>query len=208
MDLTQRTQLARELLSHGIEPADLELAPDARELPSELTRTRLDIPFPDGLAPTPQPISPAPAPEADLPEADVVVVTWTVDENNALADVMTPGVGRALWHRYNKDFATKYEPFIRGGAPALYAQRMASYMPTIVGNLKVLCVKSELHLNQDGKKTGEGTATLPVKDLFLQIIDEVKPKVVLTIGTSGSVFEDFELGDVVITRAARFRLQS
>ena len=31
-------------------------------------------------------------------------------------------------------------------------------------------MKSELHLNQDGVKTGDGTATLPVKDFFLQII--------------------------------------
>ncbi len=30
---------------------------------------------------------------------------------------------------------------------------------------------------------------------------------VLTIGTAGGVFDDFELGDVVITRAAKFRLQ-
>ena len=28
----------------------------------------------------------------------------------------------------------------------------------------------------------------------------------LTIGTAGSVFDDFQLGDVVITRAAKFRL--
>src|SRR5439155_7567397 len=85
---------------------------------------------------------------------------------------------------------------------------LASYMPTTVGATKVLCMKSELHLNQDGIKTGEGTATLPVKDLFVQIIEETKPKVVLTIGTSGSVFQDFQLGDVVVTRAAKFRLAS
>ena len=64
-------------------------------------------------------------------------------------------------------------------------------------------MKSELHLNQDGKKTGDGTATLPVKDLFKQIIGEAKPKVFLTIGTAGAVFDDFELGDVVVTREPR-----
>jgi nucleoside phosphorylase len=69
-------------------------------------------------------------------------------------------------------------------------------------------MKSELHLNQDGVKTGEGTATLPVKDFFKQIIAEAKPRVVLTIGTAGSVYDDFTLGDVVITRAAKFRLQN
>jgi nucleoside phosphorylase len=55
-------------------------------------------------------------------------------------------------------------------------------------------------------RTGDGTATLPVKDLFLQIIDEVQPAVVLTVGTAGSVHEDVGLGDVVVTRAAKFRL--
>src|SRR5205823_8627643 len=43
-------------------------------------------------------------------------------------------------------------------------------------------------------------------DLFLQIVDEAKPKVILTVGTAGSVFLDFSLGDVVVTRAAKFRL--
>jgi hypothetical protein len=38
-----------------------------------------------------------------------------------------------------------------------------------------LCIKSELHLNQDLIKTGDGTATLPVKDFFQQIIAEVLP---------------------------------
>ena len=168
----------------------------------------MDIAFPVGLTPTPQPIDPAPSPDADLPRADVVVITWTVDENNALADVLTPGYGRARWCRYAKGFGTKYQPFIRGGAPALAAARMGSYMPTKVGDLSVLCMKSELHLNQDGKRTGDGTATLPVKDFFDQIIDEANPKVFLTIGTSGSVFEQFGLGDAVISRAAKFRLKS
>ena len=55
----------------------------------------------------------------------------------------------------------------------------------------MLCVKSELHLNQDGVKTGEGIVTLPVRDLFTQIITETGAGVVLTIGTAGSVFDEF-----------------
>ncbi|HEX9236143.1 MAG TPA: hypothetical protein VF972_07675 [Actinomycetota bacterium] len=208
MDIEQRTELARALLARGIQPSDLELSPDLEAVPEELTRTHLDIPFPVGLEPTPQPIDPAPAPGAALPQADVVVITWTVDEQNALADVLTPGFGRARWYRYDRNFQSKFAGQIRGGAPSLAAQRLGSYMPTRVGERSVLCFKSELHLNQDGKKTGEGTATLPVKDLFDQIIDEAGPKVFLTIGTSGSVFEDFELGDVVLTRAAKFRCKS
>jgi hypothetical protein len=69
-------------------------------------------------------------------------------------------------------------------------------------------MKSELHLNQDGIRLELGKAALPVRQFFRQIIDETKAKVILTIGTAGSVFEDFQLGDVVVTRGAKFRLAS
>jgi hypothetical protein len=138
----------------------------------------------------------------------VVVVTWTVDEQDALADVLTPGFSRATWYRYSRNYQSEYEARIRNGAPAKLAARLGSYMPTRIGSTSVLAFKSELHLNQDGVSTGSGTATLPVKDLFLQIVDEVRPKVVITAGTAGSVFEEFGLGDVVVTRGAKFRLAS
>lgn len=202
-ELEQRKEIARMLLDQGTEPADLALEP-APGVAAALTAD-LGIPFPDGLSPLPQPISPAPAPGDPLPTADVLIVTWTVAEVNALADVLTPGQGRNAWYRYDRDFEAKYASKIRPGAPALKARRLGSYFPTRVGDTSVLCVKSELHLNQDGISTAEGKATLPVKDFFAQMIDEVKPKVVLTIGTSGGVSADQDLGDVVVTRAARFR---
>jgi hypothetical protein len=204
LDVEQRTELARELLSRGTQRPDLELA----LVPEQLVKTQQAIHFPPDLRPVPQPMDPAPSPQAQLPRADVVVITWTVDEVDALADVLTPGFGRDKWYPYAKDFAAKYQPVIRGGAPALAAGRMGSYMPIRINNLSVLCMKSELHLNQDGKRTDDGKATLPVRTFFDQIIDEVQPKVFLTIGTSGSVFEQFGLGDAVISRAAKFRLKS
>lgn len=201
-----RVDIARYVLSAGITDLDMEMAPDLAAAPADLVLAAdLGIPFPDGLGPVPQPFDNPPGISKALPRADVVVITWTVAELNALADVLTPGQGRLKWYRYAKGFNRSYKSRIRGGAPALNAGRLGSYMPTKVGNLDVLCMKSELHLNQDGLKTGEGTATLPVKDFFLQIIREVRPKVILTIGTSGSVFENFPLGDVVVTRAAKFR---
>jgi hypothetical protein len=122
---------------------------------------------------------------------------------------LLPHVGcRAKLHRYAEDFDTKYRPFIEHGAPSLAAGRMGSYMPTTVGSLNVLCMKSELHLNQDGVTTGDHTSTLPVRDFFHQILDEAKPSHIFTIGTAGSVAADFQLGDVAVTRAAKFRLQS
>jgi nucleoside phosphorylase len=206
MDLGFRRELARDLLAEGIEAADLALRPVS--VPPEAALTAdLSIPFPAGLAPIPQPIDPGPDPGAALPTAEVLVVTWTIAEVNALADVLTPGHGRAVWYRYNRDFEERYAAAIRAGAPSLLSRRLGSYFPTRIGGTSVLCFKSELHLNQDGIANGDGTATLPVKELFRQLIDEVRPAVVLTVGTGGGVAADQDLGDVVVTRAARFRLQ-
>jgi nucleoside phosphorylase len=202
-DVPERKEIARLLLDAGTAPIDLELEPVVAQ---DMLLADLGLPFPDGLAPQPQPVDPVPGRDAPLPQADVVVVTWTVAELNALADVLTPGQPRSTWYRYARGWEDRYLPQIREGAPSRQAQRMASWFPTKIGNTSVLCMKSELHLNQDGVGTGPGTATLPVKDLFRQIIDEAKPKLVLTVGTSGGVKLEHDLGDVVVTRAAKFRL--
>ena len=204
-----RKEIARYLLSRGAENLDQTslsstAPPEVRTLLASKAKSQFS--FPRGFAPQPQPVTHG-SETAALPRADVVVITWTVDEVAALAKVLTPGFGPLTWQRYSRKFA-QYAPKIRPHAPAQNSKRLGSYMPVKIGSHRVLCMKSELHLNQDGIKTGEGTATLPVKDFFKQIISEVKPKLFLTIGTAGSVFDAFELGDVVITRAAKFRLQN
>ena len=204
VDIPERKEIARLLLDAGTAPIDLELEPVVDQEAALLAD--LGIPFPDGLAPEPQPIDPVPARDAPLPKADVVVVTWTVAELNALADVLTPGHPRSHWYRYTRGFEDRFLPQIREDAPARQAKRLASWFPTKIGTKTVLCMKSELHLNQDGVRTGDGTATLPVKDLFRQIIEEAQPSLVLTVGTSGGVKHEHDLGDVVVTRAAKFRL--
>lgn len=85
----------------------------------------------------------------------MVVITWTVDEVEALADVLTPGMRARAWYRYAHRFGS-YAPMIRRGAPASVSRRLGSYFLTRIGDLSVLLVKSELHLNQDGIATGEG----------------------------------------------------
>ncbi|MGH2770215.1 MAG: hypothetical protein ACRDJF_06790, partial [Actinomycetota bacterium] len=205
-DLEYRKKIAQLLLAEGVTAVDLELSP-AIEEDGELLAD-LGIPFPPELAPTPQPIDPSPDPGDALPQADVLAVTWTAAELDALADVLTPRFGRSRWYRYNRNFETGYAPKIRRGAPALASRRLGSWFPTRVGDVSVLCFKSELHLNQDGISTGDGTATLPVKDMLHQIIAETRPEVVLTVGTSGGVKHEHDLGDVVVTRGAKFRLSS
>jgi nucleoside phosphorylase len=204
-----RKEIARYLLARGVEHLDEPTLPDTApaQVRTLLTSSpRPGFAFPSGLAPKPEPVEHRNEKSA-LPRADVVVITWTVDEVAALAKVLTPGFGPKKWQKYSRNFAA-YAGSISPHAPAANAQRLGSYLPVTIGSTRVLCIKSELHLNQDGKKTGEGTATLPVKDFFKQIIKEAKPDVLLTIGTAGSVFDAFELGDIVITRAAKFRLQN
>lgn len=209
-EISERTQLARMLLARGIDAQDLELhpAPDLGVLGPPTPK--LTIPFPEGLAPLPQ----SPNPNANtfdpLPPASVLVITWTTDEQDALADVLTPTFPRKLWLRYNRNFDSHFAPLIRPGAPSFVARRLGSWLLTQIGSQSVLCFKSELHLNQDGIHNGiaPGFATLPIRDLFEQLIAEVKPKVVLTVGTSGGVYAKHGLGDVVVTRAAKFRLRS
>jgi len=164
----------------------------------------LSIPFPSGLAPTPQPRSPAPKPSDPLPKADFAVVTYTDAEAMALADVMTPGVKSVDWYAYARAFESYYRPLIGSRGPSLQSGRLGSYYLTSVAGRSVLVFKSELHMNTDWKQLPDGQVTLPVKDLYKQMIAEVAPQVFLTTGTSGGVSCKMHLGDVVVTRAARF----
>lgn len=209
-DINVRKDLARELIASGIDELDLEMdVPEALQRPGANLLADLGIEWPEGLAPIPQPIVPKPSPNKALPKADVVVITWTIDELIALCDVLTPGFSRDAWYRYARFFEEKYLPQIRQGAPARAARRLGSYFPIQLGNLKVLCMKSELHMNQDGiedRENDPGNATLPVKDFFDQIIEETGASHVITTGTAGGVYTAQDLGDVVVTRGAKFRL--
>jgi hypothetical protein len=160
--------------------------------------TRTPIPWPDGKAPLPQPMAATPPPDAPLPLADYVVVTWTVEEAKALADILTPGyASKTAWYPYTHNFTTEYVPIIRKGAPALNSKRLASYFLTEIAGKRVLCMKSELHLSQDGAK-------MPIAKLWAQIIAETKPKLILTTGTAGGIGGGIELGDVVSATSVRF----
>lgn len=228
-ELNLRKIAALKKIEFGTEPTDLlSEVPEQEVLRSSVVETEKtkdfgveDFTYPDNLAPTPKPLLSKPDEEAALPEVDILVVTWTIAELNALADVLTPNYERRKWYRYRRNFESHFDAQIRKEKNARYnppvrkANRLGSYFLTQIGKLKVLCFKSELHLNQDGiwlnedgtkasKKTGY--ATLPVKDLFKQLIEECKPGHVLTTGTSGAVYVEHDLGDVVVTRGAKFRL--
>jgi hypothetical protein len=167
-----------------------------------------DIPWPKGLEPKTGP-KPAGRAGAPLPRADVLVVTWTVDEGHALSRVLTPG----------KDSRNDYVPYTHNfseisgkmskGSPAVQAKRLGTYWTTTVGGKKVVIFKSDSHLSQDTNKAiPKGNKSLPNADVWTQIISEVQPKLVITTGTAGGIGPQCEVGDVVVSPTVRFDCKS
>ncbi len=170
-------------------------SPEAVELAARLTPD--PIPWPAGLAPTPRTIDPAPADTDPLPAGDVLVVTYTVAEAYALADVLTPGVDTTAWTPYRNGW-TALRALITGHrAPALELNRAGLWHTTTIGDTRVVVVKSDLHPATDG-------VHLPIRTLWKQLVDQVRPRLVITTGTAGGVQADTALGDVVLARTVRW----
>ena len=162
-----------------------------------------DIPWPTKLAP----ITDAAARKGTagrLPAADVLVVTWTVDEGHALSRVLTPGKdSRNDYANYTHNFATISKK-MRKGCPALEENRLGAYWTAKIGGKRVVVFKSDSHLSQDTKKLPGPNGTLPNQDVWQQIIEEVAPSLVITTGTAGGIGTQCEVGDVVVSPIVRF----
>ncbi|MCG2631082.1 hypothetical protein L6654_31085 [Bradyrhizobium sp. WYCCWR 13023] len=173
--------------------------PEGREFMAFSTSTGLsrftDIPWPRGLAPQ---TGPKPGNgKGPLPRADVLVVTWTVDEGHATSRVLTPG----------KDSHNDYVPYthnyaaiskkMRNGCPAKELKRLGAFWTTTIGKKKVVVFKSDSHMSQDGPQ-------LPNIDVWRQIITEVQPTLVITTGTAGGIGKQVEVGDVIVSPIVRF----
>ncbi|MBC2806974.1 hypothetical protein C3Y94_027980 [Rhizobium ruizarguesonis] len=155
-----------------------------------------DVPWPSGLAPITS-LHAGGIEGGPLPTADVLLVTWTVDEGHALSRVLTPG----------KDSRNDYLPYthnydriaesMRNGCPAKEARRLGSYWTTTIDGKSAVVFKSDSHMSQDGPK-------LPNRAVWKQIIEEVKPRLVITTGTAGGIGMDCEVGDVIVSPLVRF----
>jgi hypothetical protein len=165
-----------------------------------------DIPWPKSVAPkTDKKVRKGKA--GALPKADVLVVTWTVDEGHALSRVLTPGKdSRNDYASYKHNFATIAKK-MRKGCPALQAGRLGAFWTTTIGKKKVVVFKSDSHMSQDTKAAPKAGQTLPNEDLWRQIVTEVDPALVITTGTAGGIGKECEVGDVVVSPVVTFDCQ-
>jgi nucleoside phosphorylase len=152
------------------------------------------IPWPKGLGPEP----PASVPE-ELPQADVLVVTWTAAEAHGLADVLTPGHPSRAWKRYTEEWS-RYEHQLTGRSPARFSKCLGLWALTEIDGKRAVLFKSDLHLATDAQ-------SLPIRQLLAQLIKAVKPKLVITTGTAGGIGTGTQLGDVCVTNGAKFNCQ-
>jgi hypothetical protein len=84
-----------------------------------------DIPWPRGLAPkTDRKVRTGK--NGALPNADVLVVTWTVDEGHALSRVLTPGQDSRNDYRSYRHKYSVISKKMRKGCPALEAKRLGA----------------------------------------------------------------------------------
>ncbi|HXM13854.1 MAG TPA: hypothetical protein VN933_01355, partial [Candidatus Eremiobacteraceae bacterium] len=174
------------------------------------------IPWPASLTPTPAPLAKQPAPTDDLSKFagyDAVVITYTSAEAATLASLFTPGHPVSTWYEYKHNIQ-QYIPIVTGGdAPfnstqkefARYFQSLGLYFPCTIGNRKVLLLKSGLHLDYDTKHNAANPPTvIPLHKMVTELVQTVKPKMLITTGTGGGIGADVKLGDVVIAAKTQF----
>ena len=135
-----------------------------------------------------------------LPKADVLIVTWTVDEGHGLSQVLTPGVdSHSGWKDYTKNFKQISET-MSPTCPARQAGRLGTYWTTQIGNRSVTLFKSDSHMSQDGPNLANAV-------VWKQIIEDCEPSWVITTGTGGGIGSGLEVGDVIVSRFVTFDCQ-
>lgn len=156
------------------------------------------IPWPEGLAPTP--VKPTVTGADPLPKCDVLIVTYTTAEGQALADTLTPGIESSEWLKYTNGWEA-IKALIEGHrAPSLESERASIWWQTRIGDKNVIVMKSDLHPATDGPN-------VPIVTAWKQWIAQCQPSLVITTGTAGGVGASVELGDVVVAVNVRWNCQ-
>jgi len=208
-ELTPQLLARQRIEFDGATPEMLARSAAWPEAPPTLSHY-VPVSWPDGLAPKPATQEPS---GESLPEADVLIVTWTVEEGSALAHVLTPGCESNLptkshpakpGIKYWKPYVKNYEQIAAGmnpRCPARQKKRLGTYWTAEIGDKKVVLFKSESHMSQDGP---EDLATTPNRLVWKQLIEDCEPKWVITTGTAGGIGAGAEVGDVVLSRFVTF----
>jgi hypothetical protein len=162
-----------------------------------------EIPWPKGMEPKTDKKARTGA-QGRLPEADVLVVTWTVDEGTRDEPRAHAGQGlprrlRVLHQEFQDHLEEDDGP--RSGAPGWTA---GAYWTTKINGNRVVVFKSDSHVSQDTKKKPGPGQTLPNEDVWRQIVEDVQPKLVITTGTAGGIGSGCEVGDVVVSPIVTF----
>ena len=138
------------------------------------------------------------APADSLPEADAVIITWAGAEWAAMQHVFCGG-GAAMpysagqtgqwpdWQKYDKDLP----PY--SGQPGNEWTYWGYYRLVEVRGQKVLLFKSNTHLTWPGGQY--------VEDLIYRLVEDVRPKFLMSIGTAGGARTQDKVGTVNVVRA-------
>jgi nucleoside phosphorylase len=152
-----------------------------------------------------------------LPSADLVTVTWTGAEWDALSVVFT-GSQPAGWQSYARGFVTAWpalfgqsnwnsSPLKPDTPPSLTpatgvpnsANSWGFFRLVQIGGLRVLLFKSQMHIASDG-------VTLPVIAMTERILKDTGAHVLLSAGTSGATQPSDRVGDVAVCNGAHIEL--
>ena len=113
--------------------------------------------------------------------------------------MLTPGLASSAWKRYTEEWS-RYEHQLTWRSPARFSKCLGLWALTEIDGRSVVLFKSDLHLATDAK-------SLPIRQLWAQLVDAVKPKLAITTGTAGGIGTQTQLGDVCITNGAKFNCQ-
>jgi nucleoside phosphorylase len=159
------------------------------------TNTELTpIPWPPDLDPTP--VNYNATPDTALPAADVLVVTFTEAEGQALSAVLSPGHPSSDWLRYAKNWDS-FKSQLTWRSPARASNCLGAYALIEIGSTRVVLFKSALHPDTDGP-------TIPLRQLWRQMIEDTGCKLAVTSGTAGGVGAETVLGDVLVASNVRW----
>lgn len=137
-------------------------------------------------------------PSDDLPEADVVIITWAGAEWAAMehvfctSDTLMPYSDRSAsywdgWQKYDKDM-----PSYSGSSNDDW-DYWGYYRLVQIQDKDVLLFKSNTHLDWPGEQY--------LEDLICRFIDYVKPQLIISTGTAGGARLQDQEGTVNVVRA-------